>query len=46
MARLCEAYQFCPGKSIGARPGRDDNQVILSFELGSVQVYDVRLVGL
>ena len=29
------------GKSIGARLGKNENEVVLSFELGSVQIYDV-----
>ena len=41
MAQLGEAHKLCSGESIGGRPGKNDNQVILSFELGSVQIYDV-----
>ena len=38
---LGEGFKLCSGLCIGARAGREKNQLLLSFDVGTVQIYDV-----
>ncbi len=38
---LGEGFKLCSGLCIGARAGSEKNQLLLSFDVGTVQIYDV-----
>ena len=38
---LGEGFKLCSGLCIGARAGKEKTQLILSFDVGAVQIYDV-----
>ena len=38
---LGEGFKLCSGLCIGARAGREKNELLLSFDVGTVQIYDV-----
>lgn len=36
-----EGFKLCSGSCIGARAAREKHQLLLSFDVGTVQIYDV-----
>ena len=38
---LGEGFKLCSGLCIGARAGREKHELLLSFDVGTVQIYDV-----
>ena len=41
---VVEGYRLCSGCCIGVRCGKNQDELVLSFELGAVQVYQVSVL--